>query len=1319
MAELYKEDPEDPDFKNKKLVSTVGDNSSGAVPISSDIYLPKFKSSDLYKDPTDPKDRDLAAFTGSIGDSFFTPSIAGTSTLSTNAAGYDIFNEINLAKAIPDENERRAYIEEHGSKMVKLLDPDKFGIRFDKDVEGYLNFYERNYNTKQKQFLDELDENQGFLSELGNTTAKLIGRLATGVTGLVPLTYGLFKGLATWDAQNIFNNAPMDAWSDADAWLDKKFVVYGGSEYYEGDKGFFARIATNPMKSINNDVVPAAAFVGSAVLSELAVGALTATTLGATAPAFAANTARLAAQGTALFSRSVKVMRGLDAISDIQKARQIITLTEKFRQGIMLGTGLVRQAGYESSLIARDTYQRTKSDVLARYIDSDPALKNEFENLLRSGLSEKDALAQIEKSIDPAVLDRASYAAEQAGELAWFTNVPLVGFSQMIQLPSIFNKGYRMSQTLARINPLKNPLIGTTIDKATGQLVTKASQAGLAKKIIGYSMVAGKGGVVEGFEEFSQGVIEHGYADYYSSLYSDDATKTSIGFSDAMVKATRSYVNSTEGQDSITIGALMGIIGIGLPVKVDSNTGKVKLGFAWYGGIKESISEFKKAQERDKLTIEKYKETPIQPVLKNNIENMLRSSKLQADMDKALGKKDTFQYKNSEHAYWHSFVSTRYKNGIADTIYQDLDALEEMDINEFNDLYTFKTPDGDFKFDEKTRKAALDKARKSTESIIKSHEDINTMFKDQNLAIDRVINKNYSSLQKKVASFVGEEIAKDPVARAMYIENLTEAAKDQMISLDSSINNLKKREKELEKELSGVTATNIDAKVTDMIKAETIALDKNEKFDFADNTNSIYQAIMEEWRSSDPIGFKENKAKVQEIIKDLIKIKREKARLAAIFDTMFTTKGAEKFIDFYTELENRREEIYTQELIKKAEEELEKAKSSNRAKAAAKDIKSLDPDSEVVDNKIEDEIANVLAAEFSSIFGGAPGVTLNETTKGDVPINTDVIIDALSKSPSLFNAILDYLEAQGTPVSITTVDELQELAVTDPTSLNRILNAFQVISAAQRTNQTNQPSELNYADPQDASQPAPLKTESTSIAEKYGAIVEELHSTSIYQPGSNVSDYATIPITHDKEIVDGAPKRDELSGKFLDKENTDQPVDTKLINDPNFLSNKELRENDIQATFKIADNEFNKTKNPSADNIAINVYYNDVFIGRLPAWKPGMPNHLRELRNAIVKSEVDTEVETTTISVGAVINPELRTQLNQMGYKNSIIDKLTKEEITTIIKEAILPENFVSRNQFIQENFDNIVGELVAATTIPGNPDFEMFTNEDNVFKKC
>ena len=1300
--------------------STVGEDNGGKDPINVDLIktLPISKPYNIYKEPDNPKNKDLAAFTSTIADSPFTRSIKNTD-FTTSAAAYDLYNEVDLAKAIPDENERKAYIEEHGSKMVKLLDPDKYAIRFDKDVEGYLNYYEKNYNAKQKQFLDELDENQGFFEELYKTSAKLVGRVATGVTGLLPLTYGLFKGALTMDAQNIFNNGAMDLWSDADAWLDKKFVVYGGSDYYEGDKGFFARLATNPMKSINNDVVPAVGFVASAVLSELAVGAATATTFGAAAPAFAANTARIAAQGTSLFSRSVRVMRGLDAVSDMQKARQIVNLTEKYRQGIMLGTGLVRQAGYESSLIARDTYQRTKSDVLARHIDSNPELASTYKNLIENGVSEKDALAQIEQSIDPSVLSRASYAAEQAGELAWFTNVPLVGFSQMIQLPSIFNKGYRMSQSLARLNPIKNPLLGTTIDRTTGQLVTRASQAGLAKKIVGYSMVAGKGGVTEGFEEFSQGVIEHGYADYYSSLYSDDAMQTSIGFSNAMLKATRGYLNSTEGQDSITIGGLMGMFGVGLPVKVDESTGRVKLGIGWYGGIKESMSEFKKARERDKLTVEKYKETPIQPVLKNNMENMLRSSKLQADMDKALGKKDTFHYKNSEHAYWHSFVSTRYKNGIADTIYQDLDALEEMDINEFNDLYTFKTPDGNFKFDEKTRKATLDKARKSTESIIKSHEDINTMFNDQNLIIDRVINKNYSSLQKKAAAFIGEELAKDPVARAMYINNLTEAAKDQMISLDSSINNLRKREKELEKELSGVTATNIDAKVTDMIKAEAIALDKDEKFDFADNTNSIYQAIMEEWRSSDPVGFNENKAKAQGIIKDLIRIKREKARVAAMFNTMFTAKGAEKFINLYTDLENRREEIFIEEQKRKAEEELLKARSSNRARAAAKDIESLDPDSDIVDNKIEDEIANVLAAEFSSIFGGAPGVTLSETTKGDVPINTDVIIDALSKSPSLFNAILDYLEAQGTPVSITSVDELQELAVTDPTSLNRILNAFQVISAAQRTNQANQPSELNYADPQDASQPAPLKTESTSIAEKYGAIVEELHSTSIYQPGSNVSDYATIPITHDKEIENNSPKRDELSGKFLDKENTDQPVDTKIINDPNFLSNKELRENDIQATFKIADNEFNKTQNPSADNIAINVYHNDVFIGRLPSWKPGMPNHLRELRNAIVKSEVDTEVETTTISVGAVINPELRTQLNQMGYKNSIIDKLTKEEITTIIKEAILPENFVSRNQFIQENFDNIVRELVAATTIPGNPDFEMFTNEDNVFKKC
>jgi len=1265
----------------KEKVNTAVDNYLPPISIDEGLKLPTFKSSDLYRDPDNPADKNLAALTGTLGDSFFTPSIKGTDFM-TSAASYDLYNEIDLAKAIPDKNERERYIEDHGTKMVKLLDPDKFGIRFDKDVEGYLNYYERNYNTKQKQFLDELDENQGFMSEFFNTAGKLTGRLATATTGLVPLTYGLFKGLVTWDAQNIFNNAPMDAWSAADEYLDKKFVVYGGSEYYEGDKGFFARLATNPMKSINNDIAPAAAFVGGAVLSELILTGTTIGTFGGTAPALAANTARIAAQGTALFSRSVKVMRGLDAVNDFAKMRQIVSLTDKYRKGIMSATSMVRQAGYESSIIARDTYERTKTDILAKHIDNNPELSIAYQNALANGMSQEDALATIEESIDPAVLSRASYGAEQAGELAWFTNIPLVGFSQMIQLPSIFNRGYRLSQGIARFNPIKNPLLGTTISKTTGKLVTKASQANLAKKIIGYSMIGARGSVTEGFEEFSQGVIEHGYADYYSSLYSDNAIKTSVGFSNAMVTATRNYLDSTEGQDSITIGALMGMIGVGLPIKINEETGKVKLGIGWYGGIKESMSEFKKQQEKDKLTIEKYKETPIQPVLKNNIENMVRSSKLQEDMDSQLGKKNTFDYKNSEHAYWHSFVSNRYKNGIEDTIYQDFDALEKMDIKEFNNLYSFNTPDGSFQFDEKSRKVTLDKARKTTESIIKSHKDIELMFNDKNLFVDGAINRKYSSMQKKAASFIGDEISKDPVVKAQYIANLTEAAKEQMISLDSNINNLKKREQELEKELSGITATSIDSKVTDMIKAESISLDKNERVNFADNTNSIYQAIMEEWQSSDPVGFNENKAKAQETIKDLIKIKREKARIAAMFNTMFTAKGAEKFIEFYTELENTREEILRAELEKLAEEELLKAKSSNRAKAATRDLASLDPDSEIVDQKLEDDIADVLAQEFSSIFGGAPNVA--ENAKGGMPINTDLIIEEISKKPVLFNAILDYLNKQGISIRIDSIDELQDLANSvdpnDITDLNNILNAFQALATIQKTNQDAKPSELNYADPEDANQPAPIKKESTTIAEKYGAIIEELHSTSIYQPGTNVSDYATIPITHDKEIVSNAPIRNELSGKFLNKENTDQPVDTEVINSPEFLNNKELRENNIQATFKIADNDFNKTQNPTANNIAIDVYQEDIFIGRLPAWKEGMPNHLRELRNAIVESNVNSEISAVTSNLSA-------------------------QEIA--VREA-----------FITDNFTNIVKELEISTTIPGNY-LDMFTNEDNIFKKC
>ena len=83
---------------------------------------------------------------------------------------------------------------------------------------------------------------------------------------------------------------------------------------------------------------------------------------------------------------------------------------------------------------------------------------------------------------------------------------------------------------------------------------------------------------------------------------------------------------------------------------------------------------------------------------------------------------------------------------------------------------------------------------------------------------------------------------------------------------------------------------------------------------------------------------------------------------------------------------------------------------------------------------------------------------------------------------------------------------------------------------------------------------------------------------SIFQTGSNVSEQAIIPLTHDKKITGGEVERDEATGKFKSWyfvndagqiETSDQPLDTALINSPEFLNNEELNSKVINATFEV------------------------------------------------------------------------------------------------------------------------------------------------------
>lgn len=1186
MAEEEKDKPVNP-----KTVKGI-DTASGG----NKVELPEFRPELAYKEPTTEREAWLSGLGSGAFESKSRSAVTGTDFL-VSPRVQQLYTPIDLAKGIPDKWEREKFINENGSRMTQLLDPNKFGVKFERDLQDYAAFKEKNYHTEVKKFLDELDENQGFLATAGNTFGKLTG-LAWNVVGLVPLVYGLGEALFTWDASKIYNNGAFDLWQSVDDSINRRFAVYGGSDYHSGDKNFFARFLSHPMKSLNADIMPAINFVAGAVLTEMAATALAPVTGGAS---LMANTARLGAQATNLFSKGYRVVRGLDQLGDFNNMRQIASLTQKYKAGLGTVTSMVRSAGLESSLIARGTYEQTLDKSKVNYLKSQGFSDEEVYNILEDP-------AKQESVIGKAKLARMKKDAEDASELAWFTNVPLVGFSNMIQFSKAFSSGYKINQAINRLNPLKM----TGIVAKEGKVMAKADAMSRTARLAGYTGTALKSGVVEGFEEYAQGVVEQGYSDYWSAGYTEDAVRTSTSFLGAMTKAARNYGGSVEGFDSMAIGFLMGMIGIKLPVRINPATGKLSRGWDSYGGVRQEFKELKKQIAEDQATAKIINDNPINPVLKNNFENMAKNITIQAEMDKALEKGDIFNYKNKEYEQFHSFVSNRIKNQIGDTVFQELDALDQLPLSTFNQQFGIE---GVLNFTEDTKKVAIEKMRSTATNIIDAHEQVETAFNDTKLFTD-FFRKNYKGVT-------------DPL-------DLTEALKDQMTFLYGATKNLENRESELEGQIHKLTNGNVSPKVLNKLIAQIGGVTKEGTAEFATTARDIYKAELNNWKENDPASYNLYRKQIEPLLQDLILIKERKAKISKMYDVLFTNKGAKEFLGLYMELKNNADALAAETAVKQAEEAAKKAKSSETVSKAAADEKSVTGETRSVDNKLADEIASTdaaIAAELAGIAPG-PGATIGNLSDLVSEVDSDVVLRTLQSKPALFKAILEKLEKEGKPIiGLTNIDQLPEILAEDPTASARISAALSDILKAYNENKevgtSTQP--LNYADPTDANQPAPTNTDAMSLEEFANTKTQQLQEASIYQAGTNVSDNSIIPVVHDKKIVKNELVRDPKTGRYQvwkdqNGNTTDQPVDLELLNSPDFLSNKELHNNNIEATFKISDNEWNKTER-SAEDIAIDVYHNDTFIGRLPAFKKGMPAHFLALRKAIVAQESGVAIE--------------------------------------------------------------------------------------------
>jgi hypothetical protein len=1250
------------------------------------ITLPK--SSVAYREPKNKEDEWLQKL-GNVTSMASNTAVRGTNFTLTPSVS-QLYTPVDIAKAIPDGNEREEYIRQHGSNMVNLLDVNKYGIKFDSQAGDFAKFKQKQYDTHVKKFLDDLNENQGFVEEAATFASKLVGKTALAISSLIPTVYGLGKGLFTWDAKNIFNNGLFDAWETADKFIDNHLVVYGGSDYHEGDKNFFARMWSNPMKSLNDDVAPAAAFVAGAVGTELVAAALAPVTGGTS---LLANTARLSAMGTRMFAntsrvgKGLKILRGIDKVQDFNEGRKIVELTSKYRNALGTTTSMIRSAGYESSLIARDTYERTLSDFTAKRNDIRAT------ELRAQGKAEEEIQQYLEANpITGAELERYKKHAEDAAETAWFTNIPLVGFSNMMQFPKIFAGGYKLNKSLSKLSPL----YGTTMKE--GKFVAKAELLNpwTKKALIGGTLL--KKGVTEGFEEFAQGVIENGAADYMTSKYTEGAMDKSASWITSTMKAARNYANSVEGQDSMTIGFLMGMLGIRLPVKIDEKTGKMKFSLKGqaFGGVKEEYKDIKTRLAKDVATAEAVNNNPLSPELKANFENMIQNLTIQSQMDDAEAKNNVFEFKNKEHEQYHSFVANRIKLDAQDTIFQELDSYEKLPLDKFNEQFATKQVN---EFTEETRKIALDKARETTKNIIDAHQEINTLFEDERVGVD-YLRKHKGLLAK---------------------EEVVEGVKYQMAYLHSATKNLQKREAELEAQVKEASKGHVNPGIVNELATKITSINTKDKgsVEFASQAKELYNETLLEWRKTDPTSYNLYKHQVAPLLKDLIKIKERKAQTAELYSSLFTKKGFENFAELYETLENN----YTETVINKIKEQhaeaVKKTKSSEAAAKNRADAVSIG-DTTAVDNKLKSEEDFLKEATRQALE--EDGISTGDVQTDIVLTDAAKILDILDKAPNVFNILKDRLAEKGINVG-SSLEDAKQMMVETPSIQNAIIDEFALMQKEKQENAPPSSKHLEFAVDSDSTQPNPNPQELTE--EELFAQETALLSKGKFTAGTNVTESSIIGVTHDKVIVGKKVKRDPKTGKFV-KRDTDQPVNRATINDPDFLNNKTLEEQLAFAEFRVEETIPWKDAKGNIveitdENVRIGVYHNGEFIMDLPAYKEGMPNNFLALRKAVINQNkavseptvTPTTTTTTNIEAKKAEITKLEKQKTDLLTQSNNSQKITAKTPSKVSVYLASPNKDGSFNKF-SERTSFVEGSSIMAFEPLGNNKFAVYIDTKN-----
>ena len=418
---------------------------------------------------------------------------------------------------------------------------------------GFSQLYDKtwdgDYEMKYKNYLglenneDRLARQQSAWEQVGNGLSKNL--MKTGLyalDGINTFTYGLYSAIKDGEIKSLWNNDVSNYLDDQAKRLDRNFANYYTNE--EKSKGFLGRLWENPANFLANDVAGGLAFVGGAVLPELALGVLTG---GASiAPSLAKFGAKVGlkkafgmadniAEGVAREGIEAGVTRTASEIAS-QEARSGL-------RGLVRGSNVGNTAGqvlntarfvgqstfFEAGMEARHNFKSSVEDYMTKYQEREGKLPSQ------------DELTEFIRDAGKS----ADYVFAANVGLLSITNAAM--FGKVFKLPSM------------NVETKIGKLFGIDVTKLpTGKLAIK--EATKAQKVLGKTYFLTKKPFSEGIvEEGMQGVFGHTMGNYLDSKY--DPTQPDMTLMQSFGEALEEQYTTKEGWFEIGIGALIGSIG--------------------------------------------------------------------------------------------------------------------------------------------------------------------------------------------------------------------------------------------------------------------------------------------------------------------------------------------------------------------------------------------------------------------------------------------------------------------------------------------------------------------------------------------------------------------------------------------------------------------------------------------------------------------------------------------------------------------------------------------------------------------------------------